>query len=58
VLDGAKAMLIAHGILTRHVRHVPLRNWILKRALPFARGFKKWHDRGVLKKLRKEEARR
>lgn len=55
VMDGAETLLTAHGILTRRVRHKPLRRWIIRRALPVARMFKRMRDRAVLRKLRRAE---
>jgi aarF domain-containing kinase len=53
VMDGAQALLTAHGILTRRVPHKPLRRWIIRRALPIARMFKRMRDRAVLRGLRR-----
>ena len=53
VMDGARMLLTAHGVLTRRVRHAPLRQWIIRRALPVARLIKRVHDRSVLRKIRK-----
>jgi aarF domain-containing kinase len=53
VMDGAQTLLTAHGFLTKYVPFKPLRLWIIRRALPIARYFKRRKDKAVLRKLRR-----